>query len=93
MRKYLRLFVVLLLTAIPWMAWFGDYNMYIGEGEDREVKGLATPMDRLVGGLCLGTLYTAIVMFLFWVSDPSLSRDSDLSRCDDKIESRSQAPQ
>jgi hypothetical protein len=69
MRSYLRLAIVLFLTTIPWMWCFGDYNWYLGEGNEREFKGFPSPEERLLYSLCLGALYSMLVLLLVWIVD------------------------
>jgi hypothetical protein len=77
MRRYLRLGLLLLLTAVPWMWWFGDYNLYLGQGSEREFKALPTPAERLIGSLCLGALYSVIVLVLFGAVESATTEFAD----------------
>jgi hypothetical protein len=49
------------------MWWFGDYNLYLGQGSELEFKALPSPTERLLGSLGLGILYAVVVLILRWL--------------------------
>jgi hypothetical protein len=51
------------------MWFFGDFNLYVGAGPDRELKALPMLAERLLGSLGAGVLFSAAATGAFWVTE------------------------
>jgi hypothetical protein len=65
MSYYLRLVVVLFIAALVMMWFFGDFNVYLGTGADREFKSFATPGMQLVGSVVAAAVFAPLATMVF----------------------------
>jgi hypothetical protein len=59
------------------MWWAGDFNLYLGSGDDREFKSLATPSEQILGSVLAGILSALVSVGLYGLSDVALGKRRD----------------
>ena len=68
-RTYLPVFVITLLIAWAFLAWLGDYNIYVGDiyQDGRAwVKLKGTTTNRMVQSLAFAVVFAAIEIVVLW---------------------------
>lgn len=85
---YASVFIATLLLGWLFLAWFGDFNMYvIFPSGQTMLKGLATPRERVMLGFLLAIPLAALDTAMVWLvarlqhrpakgSDPSTQQDA-----------------
>jgi hypothetical protein len=63
--SHVRLGILLFGTATVLMWWMGDFNLYIGSGDDREFKSFPTQTERVLGSIGVGFAYAVASSLVF----------------------------
>jgi hypothetical protein len=73
---YVRLFFVasVINSALLWFV--GDFNLYIGEGADREFKSFPSPTERAVGSIIGGLVSASVCVIAFGLVELACSSRS-----------------
>jgi hypothetical protein len=71
---YIRLLLLLILFNTILMWWMGDFNLYLGEGAERELKAFPTPQERVGASLVVGFLSAVVTVASYWLIETAVRR-------------------